>query len=263
MDNETYTTNYYKHKLNSLEPGATYYYRFVTYGPNPPVLENGDLDHSATRLVSETLSFTTKPFPVFSTKMYRGMSTHEEVKNLQETLFILNYYGVANPTPLGTLVDGKFGPMTETAVKAYQSASGLVADGIVGAKTRESLNKLMASWFTSCFAPCTIAGGIPFGTGGVSHITSDSGTLVGYAPVLAQTGTAIGPYYYFEYGTTENLVKKPGETFAKASGELAIPISGLEANTTYYYRFVQKSGSTMTPGWIFTYGTTRSFTTSE
>ena len=32
-------------------------------------------------------------------------------------------------------VDGSYGPKTEAAVKAYQAASGLVADGIVGVKT--------------------------------------------------------------------------------------------------------------------------------
>lgn len=36
-------------------------------------------------------------------------------------------------------VDGSFGPATEAAVKAYQSAHSLTPDGIVGAKTRAAL----------------------------------------------------------------------------------------------------------------------------
>ena len=35
--------------------------------------------------------------------------------------------------------DGKFGPLTEEAVKEFQEAHGLVADGIVGAKTWAAL----------------------------------------------------------------------------------------------------------------------------
>lgn len=35
---------------------------------------------------------------------------------------------------LGITVDGRFGPLTENAVKKYQSANGLVPDGIVGEK---------------------------------------------------------------------------------------------------------------------------------
>ena len=35
--------------------------------------------------------------------------------------------------------DGKFGPLTEEAVKEFQKAHGLVADGIVGEKTWAAL----------------------------------------------------------------------------------------------------------------------------
>jgi peptidoglycan hydrolase-like protein with peptidoglycan-binding domain len=42
---------------------------------------------------------------------------------------------------LGIAADGDFGPGTELAVKKWQEANGLTADGIVGPKT---LAKLMA-----------------------------------------------------------------------------------------------------------------------
>lgn len=42
---------------------------------------------------------------------------------------------------LGIVADGKFGPMTETAVRAFQTNAGLVADGIVGPATWAALTE--------------------------------------------------------------------------------------------------------------------------
>jgi hypothetical protein len=60
-------------------------------------------------------------------------STGNEVTELQKVL-VKDGYLTATP-------DGTFGPVTEVAVKAFQKANGLTADGIVGSKTREILNK--------------------------------------------------------------------------------------------------------------------------
>jgi peptidoglycan hydrolase-like protein with peptidoglycan-binding domain len=51
-------------------------------------------------------------------------STETAVRDLQEALEALGY----NPGPL----DGVFGATTESAVKAFQQARGITADGIVG-----------------------------------------------------------------------------------------------------------------------------------
>lgn len=44
-------------------------------------------------------------------------------------------------TKVGISADGKFGPRTEAAVRAFQRKHGLVADGIVGPKTWRALDK--------------------------------------------------------------------------------------------------------------------------
>jgi len=54
-----------------------------------------------------------------------------DVLALQRRLVELGY----RPGPL----DGLYGPITESAVKAFQAAAGLVVDGIVGPRTRAAL----------------------------------------------------------------------------------------------------------------------------
>ena len=56
----------------------------------------------------------------------RKGSTGEAVKTVQRTLG-------------GLAVDGAFGTKTETSVKAFQKAKGLVTDGIVGPKSWAAL----------------------------------------------------------------------------------------------------------------------------
>ena len=58
-------------------------------------------------------------------------ATGEAVRRLQRAL---------RRTPnLGLVVDGVFGPATETAVKEFQQGAGLVVDGIVGPQTWAAL----------------------------------------------------------------------------------------------------------------------------
>lgn len=58
-------------------------------------------------------------------------SSGGQVKTLQS---LLNKYGAR------LTVDGEFGPKTESAVYAFQSANGLTVDGIVGPQTASKLN---------------------------------------------------------------------------------------------------------------------------
>jgi immune inhibitor A len=63
----------------------------------------------------------------------RRGSKGADVLRLQKALLALGF----NPGPL----DSKFGPLTEKAVRAYQTARGLVVDGIVGPKTWAAIHK--------------------------------------------------------------------------------------------------------------------------
>jgi len=67
----------------------------------------------------------------------RRGAKNERVKQLQRALNGL--------FSAGLVVDGSFGANTERAVKAYQSASGLVCDGIYGNKSYNKLKELMAN----------------------------------------------------------------------------------------------------------------------
>ena len=66
-----------------------------------------------------------------ATTLYNGCSG-EEVRAMQQALIDLGFFqGEA---------DGSFGDQTEAAVKAFQRANGLKADGLAGSKTRTVLN---------------------------------------------------------------------------------------------------------------------------
>ena len=56
----------------------------------------------------------------------------DDVKTLQTAL---NKHGAT------LTVDGEFGPLTEAAVKEFQSKVGIVADGVVGPDTHSELSR--------------------------------------------------------------------------------------------------------------------------
>ena len=68
----------------------------------------------------------------------RHAASASDASALQTQLNALGHTGT-NQKPLA--VDGKFGPHTEHAVKAFQQAHGLEADGKVGAQTRQALDQ--------------------------------------------------------------------------------------------------------------------------
>ena len=82
---------------------------------------------------STTPTGKTAKSPVYSEgTLYNGCSG-EEVRLLQQALIELGY--------LEGTADGTFGDQTEAAIRAFQGANGLNADGLAGTKTRSKLEK--------------------------------------------------------------------------------------------------------------------------
>ncbi|MGD2184136.1 peptidoglycan-binding domain-containing protein [Lusitaniella coriacea] len=70
--------------------------------------------------------------PVNMPVLRRG-SSGDAVRTLQNVLYLNGYYPY--------IIDGIFGPLTEVAVRSFQTDSGLVPDGIVGPRTWHALSK--------------------------------------------------------------------------------------------------------------------------
>lgn len=92
-------------------------------------------DRIIAKIIGTSLpTIPTTPPPVTGGYLQRG-STGQEVRNLQ--------YGLNRVFPKYSklVVDGDFGPATETAVKTFQRNSKLDPDGVVGPLTRKELNR--------------------------------------------------------------------------------------------------------------------------
>lgn len=150
---ESYTTRNFSNKLIGLPPGTTFYYQLQYFGDS--VSDIDEVEDGAEPIYSGDIEyFTTKSLNFLTIKMYQGMNYHPEVVLMQEILFSLGYYNVSDDQSLSEIADGKFGPMTLSAVKLFQSSNRLVSDGIVGQKTRWALNLFLNS--SSCSFSDTI-----------------------------------------------------------------------------------------------------------
>ena len=119
-----------------------------------------------------------------------------KVSQLQTDLKQLGYYYAE--------ITGNFGEKTEAAVKAFQKAKGLTADGVAGTKT---LNAIAAA--------VDKAGGSSSGSSSTNMKLGSTGTAVS---TLQQNLTTLGYYYGDVTGHYGNLTQQAVKKFQKAKG---------------------------------------------
>jgi hypothetical protein len=97
------------------------------------ILENTDSNNTVNYNNSENKLVSYN----FGNAILRNGSAGDAVKELQR---FLNKY-----LNLNLLIDGKFGPKTNSAVKNWQAKNSLVSDGLVGPKTKAKMNSSVIS----------------------------------------------------------------------------------------------------------------------
>ena len=81
-------------------------------------------------------SAASKPIPELAQGVGMGAKPSVAVRRVQRVLHSRGY-SLGRPG-----VDGRFGPLTDAAVRHFQADSGLAADGIVGAKTNKVVSRI-------------------------------------------------------------------------------------------------------------------------
>ena len=104
--------------------------------PLPEAIEN--IEETAQELAMRLFEFGLKKFEIELTEatLRRG-SSGDDVKVLQQQLLDLGF------DPNG--VDGKFGPGTERALKAFQRRAGITVDGLAGGQTQAAIASMGSS----------------------------------------------------------------------------------------------------------------------
>src|SRR5204862_1381163 len=77
----------------------------------------------------------TKPAPMLAQGVGMGAKPSAAVRHVQHVLHNAGY-SLGRPG-----VDGRFGPLTDAAVRRFQTDSGLAPDGIVGPMTRKVVSR--------------------------------------------------------------------------------------------------------------------------
>jgi hypothetical protein len=177
--------------------------------------------------------------------------------------------GAVNPHGLETTWFVEYGPNTtftaETPALIAGAGSSLlgVATTIPGlapatsydyrfvAKNRAGTTFGAAGSFNTSSPPTVV-------TGTVSHITAHTATLSGSINPEAR-----GTTWYFAYGTTSHLGARTAVHYLLASpnaSNVALTLSRLTAQSTYYFRLVASNSAGTTAGGIYSFSTGQSVT---
>lgn len=153
--------------------------------------------------------------------------TGTDVKILQ---WRLKLYGATSPGP----VDGIFGPATAAAVRAFQSASDLTADGIVGPDTFWALGEPVGPY---------LDGGVKFGSR--TLLPGNSGNDV------TQLQNRLNGAGFFTGGPATGTFDSATQAAVKAFQAYAgVPETGIVDDQTYYqiYQRIFWGGRELKPG---------------
>jgi peptidoglycan hydrolase-like protein with peptidoglycan-binding domain len=103
-------------------------------------------NQNTTPTTSETITnpiISENKIPTISSSLLSYGSKGDDVKTLQQFLVSQGYLTGSNA------VDGIYGAKTRDAVKAFQTASGLTTDGIVGSKTKSAITNTITNTKTN------------------------------------------------------------------------------------------------------------------
>jgi peptidoglycan hydrolase-like protein with peptidoglycan-binding domain len=136
----------------------------------------------------------------------RQGSTGEAVRAAQTQL---NKHGA------GLAVDGRFGSVTDGAVRAYQSAHGLAVDGLVGPQTWQSLLGGGSGPAPGPHALPLARGALPRAAYGAPHWNGNPAVdlMVSYVPAYAITSGTVDHYDSASCGIGIRLLQPDGSRF--------------------------------------------------
>ena len=155
------------------------------------------------------LAFSPLSALAYKADTLRSGMRNEAVKQMQLALISLGY--------LGGTADGIFGTHTENAVKKFQRANGMKADGLAGTKTLDALYKktgisvssAASSQSASSQASATSKASSSASSQTAAADSSKSGTASGTGTASASSGTGLfgGNYATLRYGSNGTRVK--------------------------------------------------------
>ncbi len=156
------------------------------------------------RLAALLLAMTLSPLSALAYQpgtLYSGVQSNE-VKNMQTALISLGY--------LGGTPDGIFGTHTEKAVKKFQRANGLSADGVAGKKTLELIYKKAgktSSSGTSSSSSASSSSSSSSASSTTAKTTTTTTTTTSAATSSSSSSLFGGNYTTLRMGATGSRVK--------------------------------------------------------